>query len=337
MRASWKEGIARTVLSRAGPGLATGGAEEAARLLRDYGWADCTWSNRTSQISKWLRFCDEDDRCPLPATEGDVLAYIGYLSLENRVGGTSLPQYISAVSRYHILHNLPSPTLTPLVRALVTAYARHDSEEATGHESRIGLSAPLAKMVLEYGLKTSAVDAVCAATMVVFSFLYQVRGVTVEAVRPDNLFWTDDGLEVLFVRRKGTGTASRRRPLRLRVPHSAAWDESTSPLSLIRKWVRLRPDRPLLFQASTGSPSLSAAVDMVVAHVNIQAPDDCYFGSHSARIGGFNELLSLGFSRLWIMQRLDWTSEQMFSVYFDSRISATAASHWFFGHMRPGA
>ena len=63
-----------------------GGAQAAADLLVDFGWTDRTWGNRISQIKKWFTFCEEDERPKLDATEGDVLAYIGYLHLEGRVG-----------------------------------------------------------------------------------------------------------------------------------------------------------------------------------------------------------------------------------------------------------
>ena len=74
-------GIRLAALARASRDSPTGGSAEAARLLPDYGRSASTWRNRTSQLRKWLAFCDEDDRCQLPATEEDVLAYLGYLSL----------------------------------------------------------------------------------------------------------------------------------------------------------------------------------------------------------------------------------------------------------------
>lgn len=91
-------------------------------MLSELGWVETIWSSRELQLSKWLHFCDEDLRSALPASTGDVLAYVGYLSIEGRISPASLPQYISAISRYHELHHFPSPTKAPLVRALVTAY-----------------------------------------------------------------------------------------------------------------------------------------------------------------------------------------------------------------------
>lgn len=81
VRNDWAAGRQRAVLARAGYDTPTGGFVEAARLLWCYGWSDSTWINRSSQVRKWLTFADEDDRYPLPATEGDVLVELGFLSL----------------------------------------------------------------------------------------------------------------------------------------------------------------------------------------------------------------------------------------------------------------
>ena len=56
--------------------------------------------------------------------------------------------------------------------------------------------------------------------------------------------------------------------------------------------------------------------------VRAQDPAGFFYGSHSATIGGFNSLSQLQSSREWIMQRLDWTDDAMFRVYYDSRVTA---------------
>jgi hypothetical protein len=72
---------------------------------------------RNSQGRKWAGFCEQDDRSAFPASEGGVLAYIGFLRLEGRVSAASLPQNLLAVSQYHELAGVASPTKTELVRS----------------------------------------------------------------------------------------------------------------------------------------------------------------------------------------------------------------------------
>ena len=79
---------------------------------------------------------------------------------------------------------------------------------------------------------------------------------------------------------------------------------------------------------------LGVALEHALALLDVNAPSGCYYASRSAPIGGFNELLVLQFTREWIMNRLDWASPNMFSMYCDSRSTVTAASEWFFARMR---
>lgn len=103
----------------------TRGSVEVAELLVEYRWAGGTWRHRASQLGRWLAYCDEEGRTPLPAEEGDVLAYNVYLSLEGRVGPSSACQYFSAISRYHEDAGYSSPTGTQLMAILLKAYEKN--------------------------------------------------------------------------------------------------------------------------------------------------------------------------------------------------------------------
>lgn len=96
---------------------------------------------RTNQIARWLRFCEKDVRSSLPAEEGDVLAYIGYLSLNGRIAPESLPRYLSAISQYSEFYHLDFLGKTLLVRALVRPYRRKHEIPSRDGNVRIGLRA----------------------------------------------------------------------------------------------------------------------------------------------------------------------------------------------------
>jgi hypothetical protein len=55
--------------------------------LTQHSWSDNTWATRSSQWRKRVGFCD--DRRIFPASEGDVLAYIGFMKLK----GMPLPPH----------------------------------------------------------------------------------------------------------------------------------------------------------------------------------------------------------------------------------------------------
>lgn len=93
----------------------------------------------------------------------------------------------------------------------------------------------------------------------------------------------------------------------------------------------------LIFNIGSSPPLLVDSVESVLDDLQICAPDGFFCGSHSPRVGEFNELLGLQFKCDWIMQRKDWTSETMFSVYFDSCSTVTEYSYWCFRHMHQHA
>lgn len=232
IRHEWSAGIRRAILSTAGYSTTTGGAEEAARLLSELGWSESTWTSRASQVAKWMRFCDEDLRLRLPADEGDILAYVGYLSLERSISTASLPQYLSAVSRYHELHHLTSSTKTPLVRALTQAYSlQYDMRRSEPRPIRVGCPASLIRQVIDHGMTTTNTFDIACCAMVTMAFIFQVRSVALGHVTCKDVFLDDHGLSVTFYVRKGRST---RFPLILQYPSNTTWTK-INPLALIRR------------------------------------------------------------------------------------------------------
>ena len=220
LRQEWQSGIRIDVLSQAGFRSNTGGAEEAARLLSEFGWSSSTWSTRASQVAKWLHFCDEDMRCALPGTEGDVLAYIGFLSLEGRVSAESLPQYISAISRYHELHHLPSPTRSPLVHALQKAYRRAREDTTITTDIRVGCPATVMRHILRAGFAAQSDDDFECCALSIFDFVFQVRSISAAHICRSHIVFDNNGMQDSIYRRKGK---SMRRPLLLRYDQCPSW------------------------------------------------------------------------------------------------------------------
>lgn len=325
------------MLRRTGLTGATGGGVAAADLLAQDQWAESTWRNRASQLRRWLAFCDDDERVALPAEEGDVLAYIGFLSMEGRVAPRSARQYVSAVSQYHLDHGYASPTSTRTVARLLDAYANQAGRVAAGELTRTGCDAGVMRRVLRYGLQCMCVADIGRCAAVVFAFVFQCRAVTVAHLTPEDVNVTMHGITANLTHRKGKAL---RRPLVLEYPADPSWCPGTGPHHLLQRWLDIRPPGRNLFAvraaAPLGSASLAHAVARALDLVGVAPPPGFYFGSHSPRIGGFNELVHLQFTKVWLMHRLDWSSEAMFSVYFDSRILFTADSDWFFGHLRAG-
>lgn len=273
----------------------------------------------------------------LPAQEGYVLAYIGYLSLEGRISDSSLPQYISAVSRYHKLHRFPSPTLTPLVRSLTHAYARQYQPISRELRVRTGLCATAMRLIVEAGCQTADASDVAACAGVTTAFIFQRRSFSIVKLRGTDVTIYNGGITASVLLPKGRSIL---RPLRLRYPSSPSLVETATTVSLIERWQNMRPYSISFFDSShqlqTSTESLNVMFLRALFLVSFLDPLGNFYSSHSPHIGCYNDLYLLQFPREWMMRSLDWETDAMVRVCNDTRIQVTAHSTWFFAHLRPG-
>jgi hypothetical protein len=273
---AWGDVIRDAVLTRTGVS-ATGGASVAADLLSQYCWSDNTWATRSIKWRNWVGFCEQDERRIFPASEGDVLAYIGFLKLEGRVSAASLPQYLSAVSRYHEITGVPSSTKSTLVHSLVRAYARVFDIGAFSRPMRVGLQAAVMRRVLMLGLSTPVPTLARAAAIVLFMFLFGCRASTAVGLRDTDVEITDVRVTAVLVHRKGKGTQN---PLVLLYDRNPAVDIEISLLALLRRWSRMRPTNDAFFalaeEEDLASGVATYAVATLISALSLSAPRRLY-------------------------------------------------------------
>lgn len=178
-----------------------------------------------------------------------MIAYIGYLSLEGRFSAASAPQYVSAVSRYHINHGFASPTLTPTVRDLLQAYTNKADRTGSEHLIRVGCGAEIMKKVLDFGLHSTDLENVWACSMTIFSFIFQCRAATVAHLGMDEVTIIAGDISAKLKHHKGKYL---RRPLILSYPSNPSWDAGTRPPSLLQRWISIRPESPGFFSLRDG-------------------------------------------------------------------------------------
>lgn len=298
-------------------------------------WSEGTWATRTSQWKKFVIFCEADGRPSFPADEGAVLAFIGYLRQEGRISAQSLPHYVSAVARYHTLAGLPSPTSSPLVKALMAAYSRATVPDVP-EPVRIGVSAAVVRKILRYGLAASDPTVVRDAALCVTGFLTGSRGSSVGAMELSDYGVSEAGvLSLRLVHRKGRNA---RDPLVLAYPPPPNGVPGEEPQDLLARWVTMRPMLDCMWKLQehdcVNAEAVTQALVRVLRAVNVEPPNGCVYSSHSLRIGCYNELRALGLPEARIMHHLGWASQSMGSVYYDPRIQVTDDSEFFFGHLR---
>lgn len=201
------------------------------------------------------------------------------------------------MSRYHINHGYASPTRTDTVRDLMAAFKKKADRTGPEHLMRTGMPAGLMKQILEAGLPVDDPSDIGCCAITIFAFIFQCRAVSVAHRGVDDIAVTTDLIDVKLSHRNGKS----RRPLLLPYP-SQPWDSGTSPQYLLFRWQSVRPQSDGYFNLRTAQPlgtaDLAVTVARVLSIVNASAPKGYYFGSHSPRIGGLNELVNLGFPKV---------------------------------------
>lgn len=180
--------------------------------------------------------------------------------------------------------------------------------------ARAGLDAGVMRKVVELGLRTGPDEVLHACAMILFAFLFQARSVTVDHVAEGDVEFTDyGGMQARLIYRKGKPTS---RPVQLRYPPSPRWVDGTGPPLVLRRWWDSRPGGRGLLNLRTGdklsTASMGSALKVVLHALGVSAPLGYYYGTHSARIGSFNELSALQFAKVWLIHWMDWATEGMF-------------------------
>lgn len=163
----------------------------------------------------------------------------------------------------------------------------------------------------------------CCA-MVIFAFLFQTRSITVDKVLVDDVEFLADG--ILYARMMYKNAKPTCQLMQVRYLPNAVFEKGSGPVDVMWRWYEQRPGRKFFnefIQDVLGAASLSVSLKTVLPAISIYAPSGYFYGLNSAQIGGFNELFVFGFSSVWLIQRLNWTSEGMFKMYFDSRMLLT--------------
>ena len=81
------------------------------RQLSDGGVAQSTKKVYESGQCRFLSFCSQFSLNPLPASEAVLCRFVAFLAASNITYG-SVRSYLSAVRHFHIMNNLPDPSLS---------------------------------------------------------------------------------------------------------------------------------------------------------------------------------------------------------------------------------
>ncbi len=129
--------------------------------------------------------------------------------------------------------------------------------------------------------------------MAIFERVHGLRSRSVEGALQSGFAFAqkDSGWTSLstVLKDKAVDAASRLGSCRLRFEKVPGYPNS--PVTLMRKWLSKKDDNELLFGSRRSAPDLDDAVKIILAYLNISAPEGCVYSLNSCRIEAHAESL----------------------------------------------
>lgn len=315
--------------------------------------ADNTWASYDFKFAQFNTFCEHNHLRSLPASAATVLRYILQLFREDRVHGSSLQPYLSAINRVHRDLGLPAPAEGHLVATARRGFVRLHSQAvaprpgevtAPTRAQRTPVPAIVAFRAVQHGLFTSDDYTRTCCAIVVHAFLFAARASSVVGVPVSAYAFDSDGSLTFREDMRKTGGPSRV----LRVPLLGRPDGH--PLTLLRRHHEhrlcscaqrgLQPDRVALFDhkdlpPTSASALVSAALNTVLQRTDYTVPPGVTFSSHSLRSGAATAAIAAGAPLPAVMAWCGWRSLASAQRYIDPTVRASAATNLFFSFLRP--
>ena len=325
----------------------TPGALSASRLLAGRR-ADSTVKARESKWRSWLAFCREESRCPLPASESDVLAYIGYLNLKRTLKAQPLSGYLSEINVRHLENGLQPPARSELVKMAKDAFRAMDPRE---RPARCVVGSEWMQDILLLGQAAlrrrvpQDIDWVrvrdCA--LAVFTFLTFSRGTMSASARTAAIEITRSELSWRIEsnhpgrKMKGRDSVTIRRHRR-HVPFScyhpldllAAWRLHRRGYAGHAFWALSETDACGGFSHTFVTQRMRALVQLLLVERH-----SALLASHGFRRGAASAAIAIGVPDAVIAHHADWKigGHTLRSVYWGPPVSFSVSSFIFFGDL----
>lgn len=262
--------------------------------------AEKTWKTYRTAAESLHSFRSQinlPDIWPVPLN--DLLFYIAHLSLQGR-SYSSVLTYLSGISYFHKIHNLPDPTKSFLVSKTVEGLKRNNPPKA---DTRVPISLALLKRIILSlpHICTSSYESVMFASAFSLCFFALLR---VGEVTSDSKH--DEGVHTL----KGNDISFIDNDLHLHIKSSKSdqvgksttliilgqSDEIICPVRLLRKYVKIRHPSKVtnLFIHFDGSNLTRYQFSSILQKSLSFCEVGGHFRSHSFRIGGCTEAKKAG-------------------------------------------
>ena len=202
--AAWFDAIAAAAKPENDGTLAA--AHASARVYRSRAKADNTRAAYRSAVRAWCAWCDQHGVPPLPATGGDVAAFLA-AGRDRGQAGSTLRLRAAAIRFLHRVAGLPSPTDTAEVAETLAGIRRDAPNPRKKRAATLTVLRELLAPIPDdlRGLRDRA--------LLLVGFAGALRRSELAAIRLADLVRTDHGYELTLARSKGAQAAAVLVPL----------------------------------------------------------------------------------------------------------------------------
>lgn len=301
-----------TVASPAESTLPTALRESMTEFLRESRAPNTRRAYRAA-LAAFVRFCDEQDRSPMPATPETTAAFLSDEASQGLRPAT-IAVHASAIAYSHRLAGHPNPCDTVLIRDLLRGIRR-----TQGVAPRQAPALTLARLAAALvGLDRSSVRGRRDAALLTLGFALAARRSELVALDIQDL--EDDG-DGLLVRIRRSKTDQEGQGAVLYVP-LAGESLEVCAVRAVRAWLvdlGEGASGPLFCAVrkggALGSRLSERAVDLVVRRAGSVLEGEAPFSAHSLRSGLVTTLAAQGRTEIQIMQQTRHKSSAMIRRY----------------------
>lgn len=272
---------------------ATGTLDEASLFILKNGWTAATTRQYAAAINKFLRFLDttKERSKTLPYSEKSIYHFMMWCSTrsDKLVSSSTIRRYLTGLRMWHVLHDMPFPTVDPNRVRLLLKSCKITELSPTRRE-RVGLT--LQDMVdLTDKITTDNTHDLVAKSVILIGFwsLARLGELTRHEDHPDvfirrkDVFFSRDGKSAhIRLRLAKTAQPGETQLLRLK-----AQPNRLDPLNTLHELLTCIPGEPgdPLFPGRTHGKPIEKA--HIVSFLAANGPQDqTRWGGHSLRIGG---------------------------------------------------
>jgi integrase/recombinase XerD len=274
-------------------------------------YAPATIRGYRADFEAFAKWCVLNDAVPIPASRADIIAFLEAEAPERAM--STMERRFYAIRRVHKLLGLDDPTDHEDVRLALRRIKR--SKFARPKQAK-GLTASFLKRFLE--VQPDSLIGLRNRAMLAVGYELLTRRSELVALRVEDLEFRSDGTIKAIIRR------SKADPF----GHGRLAFTSKETADLVSDWLKRRViETEVLFCPVYHGKAIDRAItDMTVRRVVAETAERAgfphdeakLFSGHSMRVGAAQDLLSLGYDGIAIMQAGGWKSPQTLLRYIEA-------------------